>query len=261
MPRIPKLNPLQFLSADFAPKYYDSATDGAPILLIHGTFGSTASNYGLIYPGLATKFRVLGLDMQDTEDDDLVVEDLVAQAVDLIRGLELEKVHVVGYSLGAVIAAALAGMHPELVDHLVLIAGWQQPDQHLRLRSDLWHRLRATDDQALREFNVLTTFSPEFLSTLSDAQLAATTKSLRYTDFGDKQMRLNRAVDISDLTARIQAETLVLSCTRDITIPPHHQRQLAETIPHATLKHLEGGHGIVFEDADAVTGAISDFCS
>ncbi|MDU0479297.1 alpha/beta hydrolase [Staphylococcus chromogenes] len=255
-----KLNPLHFESADFAPKYYDSHTDGPVLVLLHGTFGSTAGNFGLIYQALSSDFRVIGLDFQEPDAKTLEIEDLVAQTLALVDGLGLAQAHVLGYSQGAVAAAAFAGSHPQRVDKLVLLAGWLRPDAYLGLRHDVWHALRAMgDDAGLRKFNTMSALSPEFVAGLSPAQLRATLNSIRFTSFGDKQMELNRRVDISALVPRIQAPTLVLSCDNDMMIPPHLQQDLAASIAGAQLKRLRGGHGIVFEDPDAVSAAVREF--
>lgn len=54
---------------------------------------------------------------------------------------------------------------------------------------------------------------------------------------------------------------MVLSCTQDAMVPPHHQEQLVELIPDAHGQFLHGGHGIVFEDPEAVVAAIVEFLS
>lgn len=96
---------------------------------------------------------------------------------------------------------------------------------------------------------------------MTPAQLATTKKSVRFTAVGDAQMRLNRTIDIRERVRAITAETLVLSCAQDAMVPPHHQRELTELIDDSHLEFLPGGHGIVFEDPDAVTEAIAEFLS
>lgn len=257
-----KLRALDFLTADFAPRYFDSDPEGSAdgvVVLLHGTFGSTASHFGLIFPELAQNHRVVGLDFQ--LDTQLSLSDLVDQVSALVAGLELSNVRLVGYSLGAVVAAAFAAADPEAVDLLILIAGWACTDGHQRLRNDLWYRLRESDETALRDFVALSVFSPEFLAGCSPVQLRALKNSVRFSAAGDAQMRLNREIDIRDRLQTIRAETLVLSCTQDAMVPPHHQEQLVELIPDAHGQFLHGGHGIVFEDPEAVVAAIVEFLS
>lgn len=259
MARLAKLNPLKFDSADFAPKFYDSRTPGPAIVLLHGTFGSTAGNFGLIYQALSARFRVIGLDFQETGGQ-LDVSDLVEQTAQLVRGLGLTRPHVLGYSQGAVAAGAFAGTHPDLVGRLILLCGWRRPDAYLATRHDIWRALRELDHTTpLRQFNLLCALRPDFIAGMSPAQLRAALNSPRFTSFGDKQMELNARADIADEVARIEADTLVLSCDQDVMIPPYLQQDLAAAIPKAQLRTLHGGHGIVLEDPDAVVAAVLDF--
>lgn len=253
-----KLRALDFLTADFARRYFDSDPSGdteSAIVLIHGTFGSTASHFGLVFPELARHRRVIGLDLQ--VGDEVQLRELTGQVAALIDGLGLTRPVLLGYSLGAVVAAAYASAHP--VEQLILLAGWARSDAQQQLRNDLWFRLRGSDEDALREFVTLSVFGPEFVARMTPAQLAATTKSVRFSAAGDAQMRLNRAVDIRSECAAITAETLVLSCTQDAMIPPHHQRELVELISDSHLEYLSGGHGIVYEDPDAIVRAVLEF--
>ncbi|WP_197079750.1 alpha/beta fold hydrolase [Corynebacterium kalinowskii] len=257
---MPKLRALDFFNAAFARRYFDSDPSGScddVVVLLHGTFGSTASHFGLIFPELARDRRVIGLDLQ--VETDLQLSGLTDQVEALIGGLGLRTPHIIGYSLGAVVAAAYAGEHPNSVGQLVLLGGWARTDAHQKLRSDLWFRLRDSDEAALREFIALSVFGPEFLAGMTPAQLATTKNSVRLTDAGDAQMRLNRDIDIRDLAQSITAETLVLSCAQDAMVPPHHQRELSQLIEDSHVEFLPGGHGIVFENPDAVVAAINEF--
>lgn len=80
---------MQELTADFAPKYYDSHpgdTDKPILFLIHGTMGSTASHYGFMFPILAHRYRVVSIDFQDTDTEQLELQQLVEQSVTAIKG-------------------------------------------------------------------------------------------------------------------------------------------------------------------------------
>lgn len=260
---MPKLRALDFRTEPFAPRFYDSdpagSTQGA-LVLLPGTFGSVPGHFGLIFPALATQRRVIGLDFQPTEGP-LEVGALAAQVCSLIDGLGLTNIDLCGYSLGGVIATQVAAQRGQDIRRLVLLASWAQSDTHIRLRNDLWHSLRAHSEADLRIFTALSVFAPNFLSSLSPAQVRSTLSSVRFTDFGDQQMHLNRNIDIRDAASLVTAETLVLSCAHDAMIPLHHQEQLVQLIPDSHLEILLGGHGIVFEDPDAVIRAVQEFLS
>lgn len=160
-----KLRALDFHTAPFAARYFDSDPTGpnsGAVVLLHGTAGSTASHFGLIFPELARDRRVIGLDFQIGTD--ITVPKLTEQVGELVAGLGLIKPHIVGYSLGAVVAAAFAANHPEQTGQLVLLAGWAATDTQQRLRGELTSRLREIDEDALRTYITLTVFSPDFVA-------------------------------------------------------------------------------------------------
>lgn len=106
--------------------YYEIHGRGAPILLLHGGFGSIR----LFEPdisALSTGRQVLAVDMQghgrtalgDRPIDYLAMGDDLAQVV---KQLGFDSVDVVGYSMGGGVALRLAIQHPDLVRRLVLVS-------------------------------------------------------------------------------------------------------------------------------------------
>src|SRR5215204_1989967 len=113
--------------------YYEIHGSGRPLVLLHGGLGS-GEMFGPVIPALVAGGRqVIAPDLQAhgrTADIDrpldikLMADDVAA----LIRYLELEKVDVMGYSLGGGTALFTALKYPELVDRLVLVSVYLRPD-------------------------------------------------------------------------------------------------------------------------------------
>src|SRR6266545_6322652 len=90
---------------------YTATGTGSGLVLLHGTSLDAETNWGHLVDRFTDQRRV-------------VVPDYAA----VIRDAGEAPVDVVGYSMGAVVAAATAAAHPELVRRLVLIAGWVNSD-------------------------------------------------------------------------------------------------------------------------------------
>lgn len=114
--------------------YYEIHGDGAPLLLLHGGFGSI-DMFGPNLPMLAAGRQVIGVDLQGHGrtlpfDRPMSFEAMATDVAELIRYLRFEKVDVMGYSMGGGTALRLALDHPELVDRLVVastgfaFSGW-----------------------------------------------------------------------------------------------------------------------------------------
>lgn len=121
----------RYVDADGIRTHYLKAGSGAPVILIHGG-GAGADAFGNWYeciPRLAERFRVLAVDMlgfgktekPHPETFTYSQQARVHHLCGFIRGLGLEKVSLVGNSMGGMTSIGVAVEHPELVDRLVLM--------------------------------------------------------------------------------------------------------------------------------------------
>jgi pimeloyl-ACP methyl ester carboxylesterase len=107
--------------------YWESTgRGGTPLIIAHGGF-MQASLLGDLPAHMAANRRVIAVEMQGhghTADTDrpLSLEAFGDDIAGLVRYLELGKVDLVGYSLGAGASLRAAIQHPELVDKLVVIS-------------------------------------------------------------------------------------------------------------------------------------------
>lgn len=106
--------------------YYEIHGTGAPLILLHGGFGSTGM-FTPILPALAQGRQVITADLQGhgrTADIDrpLQFEMMADDIAALIGHLGLEKADVMGYSLGGGVALQTAIRHPKLVRKLILVS-------------------------------------------------------------------------------------------------------------------------------------------
>ncbi len=103
-----------------------SVHGGIPVLLIHG-FGGDLTNWMLNQPALAEKHRVIAFDLPGHGESTKEVGDgspvTFAETIGkLMSGLEVDRAHVIGHSLGGAIALELAKAKGDAVASLTLIA-------------------------------------------------------------------------------------------------------------------------------------------
>jgi 2-hydroxymuconate-semialdehyde hydrolase len=111
----------------FTTAYHDVG-DGPPVLLIHGSGPgvSAAANWrGILASPLARDHRLIAPDVagfgQTRTDHELTHETRVRHLVGFLDTLELDRVDVVGNSMGGALALALAHRRPERVRRMVLM--------------------------------------------------------------------------------------------------------------------------------------------
>jgi pimeloyl-ACP methyl ester carboxylesterase len=221
-----------------------------PIVLVHGTGGSTAVHFGFLFPMLASAQRVVSVDFGQPElTEGLTIDHLRRQVEAVIdHVVPGQKVTLVGYSLGAVVAATVAAARPEVIENLVLVAGWMKTDSQQLLRNNVWNSLRASGDiEALRQFTVFCAFGGPFLGARTLEDLAPAINAVGTSEFGDAQMQLNREIDIRGRVAEITATTLVIAGEHDQMVPKRHSRDLFGAIDDARYTEIASGHALVFE--------------
>lgn len=221
-----------------------------PLVLVHGTAGSIDGHFGYIFPMMSYRQRVIALDWSDPAGDRLDLEQLTAQVRAVINDVvPVGPVTLLGYSLGACVAAKVAADMPDKVENLILVAGWLRTDTHQKMRNKVWRDLRDQNSPSITEYMTFCAFSPGFMNmkTLDDMVGAAT--MLKMSSFVDKQMDLNTRIDIAAECETIRAKTLVIGCTFDMMVPKHHAKQLFGAIEDARYTEIPSGHAVVHERA------------
>ncbi|MCB1381899.1 MAG: alpha/beta hydrolase [Notoacmeibacter sp.] len=235
-------------------------TGTAPIVLVHGSSGSTLGHFGFIFPMLAVNHRVISLDlaMPVAEGERLELEHIEAQVLAVMKAACGDTpVTLLGFSLGAVVTAFLAARNPSRVANLVLLAGWAKTDAMMTFFNRTWFALRRAGVPEIADYTIYAAFGAPFLADKTVEMMAAGAMPL--DAFVDAQMELNARVDISEQVAAIRAKTLIIAGTHDTMVAPHHCRQLFGMIDDARYAEVASGHAVVFERAAEVTRLVDRF--
>jgi len=194
--------------------YYEVHGTGYPLILLHGGLGAT-SMFGPNLPALAKGRQVIAVDLQGhgrTADIDrplspqLMADDIAA----LIKHLKLERVDLMGYSLGGGVAFFVALRHPELVGKLVLVS------TPIR-RNAFYPEMLAQQEQV----------GPEAAEAMKQTPMYQLYASIapRPEDWPRLLQKIGEAMkgdyDYSKDVARIKAPTMIVAGDADI-FPPSH---------------------------------------
>ena len=140
---------MPIFETDDAKLFYEDAGRGEPVLLLHGLGGSTA-DWAPQIEALAPRYRVLALDVRGSgRSRDLrrpggpfSVQQFADDAARLLDRLGAAPTHVVGLSLGGMIAFQLAVDHPRCVRTLTVVNSLPAVVPRTRSqRLTLWLRL------------------------------------------------------------------------------------------------------------------------
>jgi pimeloyl-ACP methyl ester carboxylesterase len=247
--------------------HYTTAGRGPGLVFVAGTGLAAQTNFGHLIDAFMGERTVVLPDYAGSgatvePAGELTVEILAAQIAAVVREVEAAggPVDLVGYSLGAVVAAAVAAAHPSLIRRLVLVAGWAGPDARHELNIDVWQKLELADHDLFNRFLQLAVFSPDFLSAIGSETLAGLIQSAPPIGEGMRRhIDVDRRVDIRDLLPKITAPTLVIGLTHDYVVPVGAVRRLHEAISGSEFAEISSGHAVVFERPQELVEAVARF--
>jgi 3-oxoadipate enol-lactonase len=238
---------------------YERSGDGAPLLLIMGMSGTALSWGEPLLQELRRDFDVIAYDHRGVGassrlEGPITIREMADDAAGLLDALELDSAHVLGISMGGMVAQELALAQPERIRTLALGCTYCGGPDSVRIGDEVWDRVskaRASGDRelALRtswEINV----SPEFAQD-DEAWKRYVANVMRRSVAVEVIVRQAQAIAAHDTSARlsqIALPTLVVHGTVDQLLPVENARMIAGLIPGAQLEMFDGvGHLFFWE--------------
>lgn len=255
-------------TAGGASVHYSVEGSGPALMLLHGTGGDGYAHWGQLMRHLTPGRSVICPDYAgsgQTRDHGgaLQLDELVEQALAVADACGEVRFDLAGYSLGAVVAAAIAARYPARVRRLVLVAGFTGgADSRAALQFGLWRDLIAQDRELMARFILLTGCSPDWLAAQSETQLAKRAAMIvKHTrwDGMARQADLDARLDIRTELPRIQTPTRVIAGSHDQMVPAAQTEALAAGIAGADRIILPGGHLLPMEQPQALAETILAF--
>jgi pimeloyl-ACP methyl ester carboxylesterase len=270
--------------------HYLEAGSGPPLLLVHGLGSSAGLEFRFNLEALATRHRVLAPDLpgfgqSDKPDLSYSVEFFVATLNELLGILGIDRLAVLGVSLGGRVALGLALARPQVVEGLILVdsLGLGVPRQvmayRLLLMRGIGELIMTSTGQAIRRLNpkMIRRFWSWYLNrpqsmehVLSDSRIAdhgqmldtpgyraaylATLRSLA------TRSSLREGVALEHELARLTIPVLLVWGRHDHLFPPSHAQAAARALPRARLEIFEdAGHTPQMEEPDRFNRLVLDF--
>ena len=240
------------------------AGSGMPVVFFHGAGGLLADNPFL--DRLAARYHVFAPELPgygESTGEELLEDmlDFTLHGWDVVAALGLARPHLVGHSMGGMIAAEMASVAPHDLDRLVLVAAaglWIEehpiPDIFALLPGQLVELLFQDPDkgQALLtggvDFSDMEAFKAFYLG--QQRRLAMAGKIL----FPIPNRRVSKRL------YRVSAKTLVLWGEADRLIVPAYAQRWARLIPGATVQMIpDAGHMLPYEQPETFVDALVRF--
>jgi pimeloyl-ACP methyl ester carboxylesterase len=255
---------------DDLPLFYEEAGQGAPVLFLNGLAGDHLYWKGQLR-AFAGRFRCIAVDNRDAGQSayaagPYTMADLAADTAGLLRALDLPPAHLVGLSLGGMIAQEVALAHPGWVRSLFLVGTLARADDWFNATLDVYGHIRrqVPDTPAFFEALLPWLVSHRFFESPTKVEwLRALLRQNPHPQRADGFFRHFEAMRRHDALERLSAircPVLVAAGEDDLIAPPRYARQLAARIPQARLEVLPGvGHAPPIEDSRLFNRLLADF--
>ena len=249
--------------------YYEVQGEGEPLVLLMG-LGVDILGWALQLPAFSESYRTVALDNRDVGRSDYVdepyeVADMATDALAVCDELGLDSFHVLGLSMGGLIAQELALDAPERVRTLTLGTTYGGSGRYGVVRSRL---LASAARRAPFEEHVDTlltlTLSEAFYENEEGVEfIRNATLSHPYPQKPEGFARQAEAAGRHEARDRLSSLSMpvhVIGAGHDILVPVWKSQELADLIPNATLTVIDDApHGLNLERAEEFNRTVLDF--
>ncbi|MCW3098774.1 MAG: putative hydrolase [Chthonomonadaceae bacterium] len=264
---------MPYLEREDARLFYEITGAGTPVLFIQGV-GVIGAGWQFQTQALAGEFQCLTFDNRGIGQSTMIspsftVEMLAQDAVALADAQGWEKMHVVGHSLGGIVAQEIALSAPQRVQSLSLLCTFAKGAQGTRMSpSVVWMGLRTrigSPSMRRRAFLEML-FAPEYLAQHKTEELAAHLKPVLGRELAESPpilMKQLAALGVYDGSARLQElasiPTVVVSGGKDPIALSEYGVQLSALIPGSRYVEMTTmAHGLILQDTDRINTILRD---
>ncbi len=244
--------------------YYKVDGEGPTVLLLHPV-GLDSTCWTAQVEALVPVYRVLRVDLRghgrsDVPPPPYTLGELATEVQELLRAAGGAPAHVIGLSLGGMVAQLLALEHPEAVRSLVLAdTTCSLPPEARRAMVERGESARRGGMPSVLESTLARWFTSGFLG----SEVVARCRARLLTDDVQGWAGAWQAIaglDTEPRLAEIGAPTLVITGEADVSTPVSVARRMAGRIPGAVLHVVPGApHMAPLERPDLFNPPVLDF--
>ena len=242
---------------------FNKKEQSTPIVFVHGV-GLT---YEIWQPQLdffknysTLSYDILGHGKSSLTKQNINFDDFSEQLIELINELKIEKIHLVGFSIGSLIARNFATRYSERLQSLILLGSiYKRSEQQQKTVNERFEQAKKElklSSQALKRW-----FTDKYLENNPDTykKISSILSANNMTNFLKVYELFVRHKNDEDFE-KIYCKTLVMTGENDVGSTIEMSQQLKDLINNSELKIIKDGkHLCGIECADDVNLAIKNF--
>ncbi|MBS1549975.1 MAG: alpha/beta fold hydrolase [Bacteroidetes bacterium] len=251
-------------------KIYGQEFSGTPLLVFHGLFGmldnwgSFGKEFGEMFPTHIIDLRNHG---KSFHSDEMNLDAMAEDILNYMKFHQLEKVNLLGHSLGGKTVMSFAILYPEKVDKLIVVdmAPKAYPPHH----QGIIKALQSVDFSVVQSRQEVEEILKQYIQEKSVIQFLA--KNLYWDENKQLAWRFNLktlAEKYNDFVASpikfgtFEGETLFIGGAKSNYILPQDEYLIKQQFPHSHIIHIaNAGHWVQAENPKDFNQAVKEFLS
>jgi len=250
---------------------YTERGKGEAVLLIMG-LGAVKESWFLNMPALAKHFRVIafnsrGVGKIERAGEAYTMRRMAEDTVGLMDALHIERAHIVGVSLGSMIAQEVAIAFPDRIGKLILAATtpgmsdaankelWEKKNAEMRIRTGMgedFNERIVNDPASIDVIKIMVGLTKNAFGRVVFRMPMTLGSRYYFNKVGPAgvldQLRAVSKHNTIDRLSQIKAPALVMAGTDDKIVPIEFSRIVAERIPGAKFVEFQkGSHSFFME--------------
>jgi 3-oxoadipate enol-lactonase len=238
--------------------------DGEPVVMIHG-LGGTTNTFTPLLPAFArhkrVRFDLPGSGRSSCVEGPLSLQVFLDATRKAMAEARVEKAHVVGHSMGTIVAAHFAAAEPNAVKSLALFGPLLAPPE--QARANIRARAAKARQEGMR--GIADALVQASISNETRQKRHAAVAFVRESLMGQDPDGYARSCEaLADMqaadTTRITCPTLLVTGEEDVVSPPQTVRMMGQKIPGSRVEVLRGcGHWTPVEKPDECIELLTEF--
>ena len=253
--------------------FFETKGKGKPLVLIPG-FASGAWTWFRQTEYLAKNFQVVTFDprgigkskVENSELQNLSMKTFVADVLQILDKLEIEKANVLGASFGGFVAQEFAFTFPERLDKLILACTSSGGKHHVKPDIEILRSFTPHPDLSLGE-RIRKFFRPAFTGKFHAEHGEEVEKVCRLRKENEvseatysAQLQTAFSFDAENKLNEIKHKTLIITGDKDKVVPMQNSVNLAKKMPNAKLEIIKNGSHMIFvENAAEFNRKVKEF--
>ncbi|MBD2860224.1 alpha/beta hydrolase [Spongiibacter sp. KMU-158] len=247
--------------------FYESHGSGEPVVLLHG-LGGSSRDWAPQTGHLSKNYRVISIDMRghgqsDSPDSDYDMEIIAQETHEVLSALSITSAHIIGISMGGMLAFEVAIQNPELAKSLVIVnSGPTMQIKSFRfwLKKQTRRALALIAPKSLMSKVIANNLFPE--PNMEDQrQYFINQVALMNPKTYRKALSAALSFNQEDASTTLLMPILFITGEFDYTTP-EEKRPFVDKIPHATMEIIANArHALPIERPDIFNKTVDNFLS